>query len=135
MSKSLKRQQALAFEMPAIPDKIYFAIGEASDLCDVKPHVLRYWETEFSMLSPVKRKGNRRYYTQKDILLIVDIKTLLYRDGFTIEGAKLALKKKTKSSHKEMLTLHSIFTQQDPASSQITAHVETSIDVLEEEIA
>jgi DNA-binding transcriptional MerR regulator len=135
MSKSLKRQQALAFEMPAIPDKIYFTIGEASDLCDVKPHVLRYWETEFSILAPVKRKGNRRYYTQKDIHLIIDIKTLLYRDGFTIEGARLALKKKTKSSDKESLTLHSIITQPDPVSSQITTPVQTVLNIMEEEIA
>ncbi|WP_109995442.1 MerR family transcriptional regulator [Salinisphaera sp. LB1] len=74
--------------MPPIPDKRYFSIGEASDLCRVKSHVLRYWEQEFSQLKPVKRRGNRRYYQQRDIQIARDIRHLLYDQGFTIQGAR-----------------------------------------------
>ena len=73
---------------PVIPNKRYFTIGEASKICDVKAHVLRYWEQEFSELDPIKRKGNRRYYQQKDLVMILRIKELLQSKGFTIEGAK-----------------------------------------------
>ncbi len=75
-------------KLPPIPDKRYFTIGETSDLCAVKPHVLRYWEQEFPQLSPVTRRGNRRYYQHKDVLLIREIRTLLYEHGFTINGAR-----------------------------------------------
>src|SRR6516225_3690891 len=78
-------------ELPPIPGKRYFTIGEVSELCGVKPHVLRYWEQEFTQLKPVKRRGNRRYYQRQDILLIRQIRKLLYEDGFTIEGARLKL--------------------------------------------
>tara|TARA_B100001996_G_C18115518_1_gene383109 strand:+ start:58 stop:414 length:357 start_codon:yes stop_codon:yes gene_type:complete len=71
-----------------IPNKRYFTIGEASKICDVKAHVLRYWESEFKDLEPIKRKGNRRYYQQKDIILVLQIKDLLQNRGFTIDGAK-----------------------------------------------
>ena len=71
-----------------IPNKRYFTIGEASKICDVKAHVLRYWESEFKELEPIKRKGNRRYYQQKDIILVLQIKDLLQNRGFTIDGAK-----------------------------------------------
>ncbi|KRO76623.1 MAG: transcriptional regulator [Methylophilales bacterium BACL14 MAG-120910-bin43] len=74
--------------LPAIPNKRYFAIGEVSILCDLKPHVLRYWEQEFSQLKPSTRRGNRRYYQQAEILLIRKIRELLYFEGFTIQGAK-----------------------------------------------
>jgi DNA-binding transcriptional MerR regulator len=75
-------------ELPAIPGKRYFTIGEVSDLCAVKPHVLRYWEQEFPQLKPVKRRGNRRYYQRQDVLVIRQIRTLLYDQGFTIGGAR-----------------------------------------------
>ena len=75
-------------ELPPIPSKRYFTIGEVSDLCGVKPHVLRYWEQEFSKLSPVKRRGNRRYYQRHDVLLVRQIRSLLYVEGFTISGAR-----------------------------------------------
>jgi len=78
-------------ELPPIPDKLYFTIGEVSRLCDLKSHVLRYWEQEFSQLSPGKRRGNRRYYQRKDVLLVRQIKDLLYYQGFTIEGARVQL--------------------------------------------
>jgi len=75
-------------ELPPIPAKRYFTIGEVSELCQVKPHVLRYWETEFPSLSPVKRRGNRRYYQRHDVLMIRQIRSLLYEQGFTITGAR-----------------------------------------------
>jgi len=78
-------------ELPAIPGKRYFTIGEVSDLCLVKPHVLRYWEQEFPQLKPVKRRGNRRYYQRHDVELIRDIRSLLYEQGFTIGGARQQL--------------------------------------------
>jgi DNA-binding transcriptional MerR regulator len=74
-----------------IPDKLYFSIGEVATLCDLKTHVLRYWEQEFTALEPIKRRGNRRYYQRKDILLVYEIKKLLYEEGYTIEGAKTRL--------------------------------------------
>ena len=75
-------------ELPPIPGKRYFTIGEVSDLCAVKPHVLRYWEQEFPQLNPVKRRGNRRYYQRQDVLMIRQIRALLYDQGFTIGGAR-----------------------------------------------
>jgi len=78
-------------ELPPIPGKRYFTIGEVSDLCAVKPHVLRYWEQEFPQLKPVKRRGNRRYYQRQDVLIIRQIRGLLYDEGFTIGGARQRL--------------------------------------------
>lgn len=75
-------------ELPVIPGKRYFTIGEVSELCDVKPHVLRYWEQEFTQLAPVKRRGNRRYYQRQDVLMIRQIRALLYDQGYTIGGAR-----------------------------------------------
>ena len=75
-------------ELPPIPGKRYFTIGEVSQLCSVKPHVLRYWEQEFPQLKPVKRRGNRRYYQHHEVLLIRRIRELLYEEGFTISGAR-----------------------------------------------
>ena len=74
--------------LPAIPAKRYFTIGEVSDLCGVKPYVLRYWEQEFTQLKPMKRRGNRRYYQHHEVLLIRRIRELLYAEGFTISGAR-----------------------------------------------
>ncbi|MCS3903539.1 DNA-binding transcriptional MerR regulator [Methylohalomonas lacus] len=78
-------------ELPAIPGKRYFTIGEVSELCLVKPHVLRYWEQEFPQLKPLKRRGNRRYYQRHDVILIRQIRSLLYEQGFTIGGARQRL--------------------------------------------
>jgi DNA-binding transcriptional MerR regulator len=74
--------------LPPIPAKRYFTIGEVSELCGVKPHVLRYWEQEFTQLRPIKRRGNRRYYQHHEVLLIRRIRELLYEEGFTISGAR-----------------------------------------------
>ena len=78
-------------ELPPIPGKRYFTIGEVSELCAVKPHVLRYWEQEFPQLKPVKRRGNRRYYQRHDVIMIRQIRDLLYEQGFTIGGARQKL--------------------------------------------
>jgi DNA-binding transcriptional MerR regulator len=86
-----KRKQNSQKDLPAIPDKRYFTISEVSQLCAMKAYVLRYWEQEFPQLKPVKRRGNRRYYQMQDILLVRQIRKLLYEDGFTIEGARAQL--------------------------------------------
>ena len=78
-------------QLPSIPTKRYFTISEASDLCEVEAHVLRYWEQEFPSLNPVKRRGNRRYYQRQDVVLIRQIRSLLYEHGFTIGGARQRL--------------------------------------------
>jgi DNA-binding transcriptional MerR regulator len=87
--------------LPPIPAKRYFTIGEVSDLCAVKPHVLRYWEQEFTQLKPVKRRGNRRYYQHHEVLLIRRIRDLLYEQGFTINGARNRLETETSDSPAE----------------------------------
>ena len=87
--------------LPPIPAKRYFTIGEVSDLCAVKPHVLRYWEQEFTQLKPVKRRGNRRYYQHHEVLLIRRIRDLLYEQGFTINGARHRLETETSDSPTE----------------------------------
>lgn len=87
----LETTEQVTSELPAIPGKRYFTIGEVSDLCGVKPHVLRYWEQEFTQLKPVKRRGNRRYYQRQDVLMIRQIRGLLYEQGFTIGGARQKL--------------------------------------------
>jgi DNA-binding transcriptional MerR regulator len=83
-----KARTHAAEELPPIPAKRYFTIGEVSELCGVKPHVLRYWEQEFNQLKPVKRRGNRRYYQHHEVLLVRRIRELLYNQGFTISGAR-----------------------------------------------
>ena len=83
-----EKQSAETTALPPIPAKRYFTIGEVSELCAVKPHVLRYWEQEFSQLRPVKRSGNRRYYQHHEVLLVRRIRELLYDQGFTIHGAR-----------------------------------------------
>ena len=96
-------------QLPDIPHKRYFAIGEVSELCAVKPHVLRYWEQEFPQLRPVKRRGNRRYYQPEDVQMVRRIRSLLYDQGFTIGGARQRLKEMPRavvaaSSHRVLPT-------------------------------
>ena len=105
MAEPIKNMQ-----LPPIPAKRYFTIGEVSDLCGVKPHVLRYWEQEFTQLKPVKRRGNRRYYQHHEVLLIRKIRELLYEQGFTISGARNRLdgaddKGASKTTEKPNITL------------------------------
>ena len=89
--------------LPPIPAKRYFTIGEVSDLCGVKPHVLRYWEQEFTQLKPVKRRGNRRYYQHHEVLLIRRIRELLYEQGFTISGARNKLDGRMAQAEKDSM--------------------------------
>lgn len=88
-------------DLPPIPAKRYFTIGEVSELCGVKPHVLRYWEQEFNQLKPVKRRGNRRYYQHHEVLLVRRIRQLLYEEGFTISGARHRLDQGPSSAQPE----------------------------------
>ena len=108
-------------ELPAIPGKRYFTIGEVSELCDVKPHVLRYWEQEFPNLSPVKRRGNRRYYQRQDVILIRQIRALLYEQGYTIGGARARLT--SSESQQEQ-------SQQTQLLSQMVDELEDLLDTL-----
>ncbi len=106
-----RRDQTNKASLLPIPDKLYFTIGEVAKLCDLKTHVLRYWEQEFEQLSPSKRRGNRRYYQRKDVILIRQIKNLLYDHGFTIEGARAQLtgqQNKTNSSRQTELLQQAI---------------------------
>ncbi len=104
--------------LPPIPAKRYFTIGEVSDLCGVKPHVLRYWEQEFTQLKPVKRRGNRRYYQHHEVLLIRRIRELLYDQGFTISGAR------NKLSERESRNVAVEDVQQESFIVQPTVNVE-----------
>lgn len=96
-------------ELPVIPAKRYFTIGEVAELCDVKPHVLRYWETEFPHLEPVKRRGNRRYYQRHDVMTVRLIRSLLYDHGYTISGARLRLE--GRESQKEFTLTQQVIKQ------------------------
>jgi len=88
MNSTVPSKSESAEPLPPIPAKRYFTIGEVSELCGVKPHVLRYWEQEFTQLRPMKRRGNRRYYQHHEVVLIRKIRALLYEEGFTISGAR-----------------------------------------------
>jgi DNA-binding transcriptional MerR regulator len=98
------KRQSVEQELPVIPDKRYFTIGEVGNLCGVKPHVLRYWEQEFSQLKPAKRRGNRRFYQYDDVLIIRKIRKLLYENGFTIEGARAQLASNSAEVNKSVQT-------------------------------
>ncbi len=106
--------------LPPIPAKRYFTIGEVSELCGVKPHVLRYWEQEFTQLKPVKRRGNRRYYQHHEVLLIRRIRELLYDQGFTISGARNRLDE--------------IATEPAKSSRQVTSQARTNLGQLKTEL-
>lgn len=100
--------------LPPIPAKRYFTIGEVADLCGVKPHVLRYWEQEFTQLSPMKRRGNRRYYQHHEVLMVRRIRDLLYEQGFTISGARAQLEN-TKGNHE--VAQEKLSARQSPSSA------------------
>ncbi len=111
-------------ELPPIPQKRYFAIGEVSELCGVKPHVLRYWEQEFPQLKPVKRRGNRRYYQHHDVVMVRRIRDLLYRQGFTIGGARQRLREQPKA-------VRSAETAPSSPLSQLRIELESLIELLD----
>jgi DNA-binding transcriptional MerR regulator len=102
------QERTLNVQLPPIPAKRYFTIGEVSELCGVKPHVLRYWEQEFTQLKPVKRRGNRRYYQHHEVLLIRRIRELLYEQGFTISGARNRLDEHAVSTDELGITNHTV---------------------------
>ena len=117
--------------LPPIPAKRYFTIGEVSELCGVKPHVLRYWEQEFTQLKPVKRRGNRRYYQHHEVLLIRKIRELLYEQGFTISGARNRLEgvdEKAEKSARAAETANA--TNQNIAASSADASKLNSVDII-----
>ncbi|HXH71564.1 MAG TPA: MerR family transcriptional regulator [Mariprofundaceae bacterium] len=91
MSNQLQALTSAGVEIPELPDKLFFSIREVSDICGIEPHVLRYWETEFRNIKPVKKSGNRRFYRQRDVYAVLQIKHLLYDLNFTIKGAKKRL--------------------------------------------
>jgi DNA-binding transcriptional MerR regulator len=116
-------EHAAKVQLPPIPAKRYFTIGEVSELCGVKPHVLRYWEQEFTQLKPVKRRGNRRYYQHHEVLLIRRIRELLYEQGFTISGARNRLDDHRDASSTEVSTSSApaIASNQSPSDFDIPA--------------
>jgi DNA-binding transcriptional MerR regulator len=118
----VEAKSVLRINLPPIPAKRYFTIGEVGDLCAVKPHVLRYWEQEFNQLKPQKRRGNRRYYQHHEVVLIRRIRDLLYNDGFTIHGAKNRLEEldsqwQIRSELEALLSLLTVPVKQSPQSN------------------
>ena len=119
-------------DLPAIPAKRYFTIGEVSELCGVKPHVLRYWEQEFTQLKPLKRRGNRRYYQHHEVLLIRRIRELLYEHGFTINGARNRLEEPGSVSPAAAATATRTMTVPQPLSpSNIRKELKSILKMLE----
>jgi DNA-binding transcriptional MerR regulator len=116
--------------LPAIPDKRYFTIGEVSELCLVKQHVLRYWEQEFPQLKPVKRRGNRRYYQPHEVQLIRRIRELLYDQGFTIEGARSLLSSGKARGLSIVPTLEEPTAVAAPAPSPLTSDLRAELEAI-----
>jgi DNA-binding transcriptional MerR regulator len=119
-------------ELPPIPAKRYFTIGEVSDLCAVKPHVLRYWEQEFTQLKPVKRRGNRRYYQHHEVLLIRLIRDLLYEQGFTINGARHRLESDALPEPVDLPSPPASGSSAGPATSLSPAQIRQEIEDIRE---
>jgi DNA-binding transcriptional MerR regulator len=117
--------------LPAIPAKRYFTIGEVGELCGVKPHVLRYWEQEFTQLRPVKRRGNRRYYQRHEVMMIRRIRGLLYDQGFTISGARNKLMELTQSERQIMRSGAFL----DDTLEDNSAQLEASAEMSQEDVA
>lgn len=122
-----KKNQVKNEVLPEIPNKVYFNMGEACDLCGLRAHVLRYWEQEFPSLNPSKRRGNRRYYQRKDILMLRRIKELLYREGFTIEGARTRLNQEARGEAEVPVV--------KPAAKDVLKEVVGHLEGLLEELA
>jgi len=116
--------------LPPIPAKRYFTIGEVSDLCAVKPHVLRYWEQEFTQLKPVKRRGNRRYYQHHEVLLIRRIRDLLYEQGFTINGARNRLETETLKKHNGGGAHHPVESDAFEPKTDVRGELEAILELL-----
>jgi DNA-binding transcriptional MerR regulator len=121
---------SLKVQLPPIPAKRYFTIGEVSELCGVKPHVLRYWEQEFTQLRPVKRRGNRRYYQHHEVLLIRRIRELLYDQGFTISGARNRLDEIANEPARATARATTASNTSKPALAQLRQDLKNVIDQL-----
>jgi DNA-binding transcriptional MerR regulator len=120
-------------DLPAIPAKRYFTIGEVSELCGVKPHVLRYWEQEFTQLKPLKRRGNRRYYQHHEVLLIRRIRELLYEHGFTINGARNRLEDSVPSRTGSHAPLNTMTVPQPISPASIRKELKSILKMLDNE--
>ena len=120
-------------DLPAIPAKRYFTIGEVSELCGVKPHVLRYWEQEFTQLKPLKRRGNRRYYQHHEVLLIRRIRELLYEHGFTINGARNRLEEPPPSRTGAYAPLNTMTVPQPISPASIRKELKSILKMLDKE--
>ena len=120
-------------DLPAIPAKRYFTIGEVSELCGVKPHVLRYWEQEFTQLKPLKRRGNRRYYQHHEVLLILRIRELLYEHGFTINGARNRLEDSVPSRTGSHAPLNTMTVPQPISPANIRKELKSILKMLDNE--
>jgi DNA-binding transcriptional MerR regulator len=120
-------------DLPAIPAKRYFTIGEVSELCGVKPHVLRYWEQEFTQLKPLKRRGNRRYYQHHEVLLIRRIRELLYEHGFTINGARNRLEDSVPSRTGSHPPLNTMTVPQPISPASIRKELKSILKMLDNE--
>jgi DNA-binding transcriptional MerR regulator len=120
-------------DLPAIPAKRYFTIGEVSELCGVKPHVLRYWEQEFTQLKPLKRRGNRRYYQHHEVLLIRRIRELLYEHGFTINGARNRLEEPMPSRAGSFAPLNTMTVPQPISPANIRKELKSILKMLDNE--
>jgi DNA-binding transcriptional MerR regulator len=120
-------------DLPAIPAKRYFTIGEVSELCGVKPHVLRYWEQEFTQLKPLKRRGNRRYYQHHEVLLIRRIRELLYEHGFTINGARNRLEEPLPSRTGAHAPLNTMTVPQPISPANIRKELKSILKMLDNE--
>jgi DNA-binding transcriptional MerR regulator len=120
-------------DLPAIPAKRYFTIGEVSELCGVKPHVLRYWEQEFTQLKPLKRRGNRRYYQHHEVLLIRRIRELLYEHGFTINGARNRLEDSVPSRTGSHAPLNTMTVPQPISPANIRKELKSILKMLDNE--
>ncbi len=120
-------------DLPVIPAKRYFTIGEVSELCGVKPHVLRYWEQEFTQLKPLKRRGNRRYYQHHEVLLIRRIRELLYEHGFTINGARNRLEDSVPSRAGSHAPLNTMTVPQPLSPASIRKELKSILKLLDNE--
>jgi len=120
-------------DLPVIPAKRYFTIGEVSELCGVKPHVLRYWEQEFTQLKPLKRRGNRRYYQHHEVLLIRRIRELLYEHGFTINGARNRLEDSVPSRTGSHAPLNTMTVPQPLSPASIRKELKSILKLLDNE--
>lgn len=117
-------------QLPPIPGKRYFGIGEVSELCGVRPHVLRYWEQEFPELTPAKRTGNRRYYQRQDVLVIRQIRGLLYEEGYTIGGARLRIETEKQASAALARSGPTASAADAPADAQLLASIREELEAL-----